>query len=72
MDMILLTKVVILVVLIIGVLQIIYPHKMIIFGINWIFKGKEDIGVSINLITRIQGVIIVGISIFALLKMINI
>jgi len=41
--------------IIISVLQIIYPEKVMLFGVRWLFKGKVDVGTSMKTLARIRG-----------------
>ena len=41
--------------IIISVLQIIYPEKVMLFGVRWLFKGKVDVVTSMKTLARIRG-----------------
>lgn len=58
------------VLLIIGIIQTIYPEKTFMFGRRWMFTDKSQLSDITKILIRIGGIIIIIFSVIALVQII--
>lgn len=70
MKYVVLLYIMLIVLLVIGIIQTIYPEKTFMFGRKWMFTDKSQLSDIAKILIRIGGIIIIIISVIALVQII--